>query len=297
MRLLLAGNPGIEHVGSHFREAAAELAIDTVFVDYRAAYNGPSLKRKFDWWLRGRRPASLSKMSMHVERVCRERRCDLLLTTGIAPLDAPALRRIGERGVKRVNFLTDDPWNPAHRPPWFFDALPHYDCVFSPRRANLDQLSAAGCRRVEYLPFAYAPHVHFRGNIDEAERRSLECDVIFAGGADADRAPWIAALAKGGFSVGLYGGYWDRFPATRNLSRGMAGMENIRKGMAAAKIALCLVRRQNRDGHAMRSFEVPAFGACPLMERTAEHEELFGTGDRAAAAYFETIPQMVDRVR
>jgi hypothetical protein len=297
IRLVLLGNPGIEHVGSHFREAAAELRIDTTFIDSREAFGGFYLKRKVDWWLRGHRPSRLDQISSSVAELCREQRPDLLVTTGFAPLHPSALRAIGDAGTRRAVFLTDDPWNPVHRAPWFVKALPYYDCVFTPRAANVEDLRAAGCRQVEYLPFAFAPHVHFRETIGEAARRELESDVIFAGGGDADRAPYIAALREAGFRIALYGEYWDRFRGTRNLSRGLIGLDGLRKAMAAAKLALCLVRRRNRDGHAMRSFEVPAFGVCPLLERTPEHEKLFGTNARAAARYFDSIPEMVTNAR
>jgi spore maturation protein CgeB len=297
MRILLLGNPGIEHVGSHFQHAASELQIATTFVDATRAYEGSYIGRKIDWWLRGHRPGRMKQVSAEVVRLCREQQPDLLLTTGFAPLHEGALQEIGTLGIPRINYLTDDPWNPIHRTPWFMEALPRYDSVFSPRRANMQDLEASGCRNVEYLPFAYAPHIHYAEPIDEGERRQLESDVIFAGGGDADRVPYIGALREAGFRIALYGEYWDRFPATRNLSRGLIGLGGLRKAMAASKLALCLVRRQNRDGHAMRSFEVPAFGACPLVERTPEHEELFGTGNPAAVAYFDTIPGMVATAR
>lgn len=297
MRLLLLANPGIEHVGSHFRQAAAELRIDTIFVDSREAFKGSFLMQKVDWWLRGHRPGKLDEMSSRVTRLCREQRPDLLVTTGFAPLDSNALQAIGEMGIGRVNFLTDDPWNRAQASPWFVKALNRYDYVFSPRMANIADLRAAGCRNVEYLPFAFAPHVHFRESIGETERRDLASDIIFAGGGDADRAPYISALREAGLQIALYGEYWDRFPGTRNLSRGLIDLGGLRKAMAASKLALCLVRRQNRDGHCMRSFEVPAFGACPLVERTPEHEELFGADGRAAVAYFDDIDQMVATAR
>jgi spore maturation protein CgeB len=77
----------------------------------------------------------------------------------------------------------------------------------------------------------------------------------------------------------------------------LIGVDGLRKAMAASKLALCLVRRQNRDGHCMRTFEIPAFGVCPLVERTPEHEELFGRDSRAAVAYFDNIPEMVATTR
>lgn len=292
MRLILLGNSGIEHVGSHFREAAAQLNIDLTFVDASRAYDGPYISRKINWWLRGRRPGRIREISAEVVRLCRQHNPALLLATGFAPLHLDALREIGAIGVSRVNYLTDDPWNPIHKAPWFMEALPQYDYVFTPRRANMRDLQAAECRNVAYLPFGFEPKIHFTETISESERRLLESDIIFAGGGDADRVPYIGALRKAGFRIALYGGYWDRFRETRGLSRGMADPSTLRKAIAASRIALCLVRRRNRDGHSMRTFEVPACGACPLVERTEEHEQLFGA-DETRVAYFETIPQMI----
>lgn len=296
MRLMLLGNPGIEHVGSHLRQAASELALETTFVDVRRAYTGPAIMNKWNWWLRGHRPNRLTRFSSDVLSLCREQKPDLLLTTGFAPVTASDLRKMGAMGIVSANFLTDDPWNRSQSAPWFMETLPHYDHVFSPRTANLGDLRSAGCRSVTYLPFAFAPHVHFPEPLLESERLQPQSDVIFAGGGDADRVPYVSALHKAGIKIALYGGYWDRFSETRGLSRGIVAITTLRKVMAAAKVGLCLVRRQNRDGHCMRTFEVPAFGTCMLVERTEEHLNLFGP-DGKAVAYFDTIADMTEKAR
>jgi len=121
-------------------------------------------------------------------------------------------------------------------------------------------------------------------------------DIIFVGGADGDRVPYIAALANDGFKLALYGGYWDRYHETRQWARGIVPGSEITKATAQAKIALCLVRRANRDGHVMRTFEIPASGGCMLAEWTQEHEEIFGAEGRAVL-YFRSIGEMLERAR
>jgi hypothetical protein len=96
-----------------------------------------------------------------------------------------------------------------------------------------------------------------------------------------------------GLDVALFGGYWDRYSKTRSYWRGLAGQDAIRFASAAARICLCLVRRANRDGHTMCSFEAAAIGGCILVEETADHRELFGPNDHAVR-YFKTIPEMVE---
>ena len=61
-------------------------------------------------------------------------------------------------------------------------------------------------------------------------------------------------------------------------------------------VSLILVRRANRDGSAMRSFEIPACGACCVAEDTDEHREMFGP-DGEAVLYFRTPEELVRRVR
>src|SRR5205823_1240683 len=97
-------------------------------------------------------------------------------------------------GVKRYNYLTDDPWNPSHAAKWFFKAVPLYDCIFSPRRANLQDLNCIGCTAVEYLPFGYDPALVFPEAPATAEERAgFNSDIVFIGSADRDRLPFIEA--------------------------------------------------------------------------------------------------------
>jgi spore maturation protein CgeB len=294
-RLVLVGNPGEGHVGAHFYQAAGQLGYIVQFCDSGGAFKGSNWWQKVNWHLRSHRPARLAEFGRLLDRHCRVFRATCLLSTGIAPIDETGLQRIGGLGVRRINFLTDDPWNRTHYAPWFMNALPHYDLVFSPRRANMDDLRRAGCRNVSYLPFAYAPGVHFSDPaLGAEEHQRLAADVIFAGGADRDRLPWIQALIGAGFNVALYGGYWDRESDTKKFARGIAGAQELRRAVAAAKLALCLVRRANRDGHAMRTFELAAMEACILAEDTAEHREILGN-DGEGAVYFRSSSEMIEK--
>jgi spore maturation protein CgeB len=294
-RLLLVGNPEGVHVGAHLYEGAQAIGVPVGLCDTRKAAEGPRWLVSLNWRLRRHRPSRLRSFSENLVQACRDFRPTWLLSTGLAPIDKQALIGIRDLGIMRLNYLTDDPWNPAHRAPWFLDALPHYDHVFSPRQSNLETLRAHGCREVSYLPFAYSPSQHYSERVQPEEEAMLASDVIFVGGADRDRLPLVSALIAAGLRVALYGGYWNRYPETRTHDRGHADPSILRKATAAARIALCLVRRANRDGHVMRSFEIPAMGACMLVEYTEEHREIFGP-DAETVVYFRSIPEMIDKV-
>jgi spore maturation protein CgeB len=244
----------------------------------------------------GHRPARLAKFSEEVVRLCDKFRPRAILTTGCAPVNRKALEAIGRAGISRLNFSTDDPWNPAFRARWFLDALPLYDTVFSARCANIADLEKLGRPTVRYMPFGFDPQLCYPERADAQEIGQLSADVLFVGGADRDRVPLIAALGKVAFSVALYGAYWKRFPETRRFCRGYADPNTLRKATGAAKIALCLVRRANRDGHVMRSFEIPAIGACMLTEDTEEHRQIFGA-DGESVVYFRSVAEMIEKAR
>lgn len=296
-RLVLIGWFGPEHIGRHFRNAAISLGIETTCLDFAEAFRGPKWAQRASWHLFGHRPLRLGAFGRHVIEVCRATSPTWVLATGIAPLSEAVLRTFGALGTTRLNFLTDDPFNPALRAPWFLSALPLYDHVFSPRHANIEDLRSLGCQRVSYLPFAYEPSLHFRDpETPDVERPYIRHEVLFAGGADDDRVDWVRALRAGGFDIGLYGGYWDRYRETGTLARGILPPDELRRVAAAAKVSVALVRRANRDGHAMRSYELPAMGAAIVAEDTADHRALFGE-EGVAVLYFSTTDELVQKTR
>ncbi|MBL0174105.1 MAG: glycosyltransferase [Ignavibacteria bacterium] len=297
MRILIIGGVSDTSVGQSFERAARTLGHDVRFVDHGAAYRGPWFIRKVAWHVRGHLPARLTAFCHEVQDVLAAYHPDVVLTTGVAPVDRATLESARRIGARCINYSTDDPFSPHHRASWFFDALPGYDLICSPRRAAIADYASVTAARVAYVPFAYDETLFFTPeHIDDARRRAFACDVVFVGGADGDRAPYIGALLREGMTVGLYGSYWDRFAETRGHGRGQIGIEDIRLATACARIALCLVRRANRDGNSMRTYEVPSIGACMLTEWTPDHENLFGA-EGEAVRYFRSIPEMIEKAR
>ena len=227
---------------------------------------------------------------------CLETKPQLLLATGLVPPTQQVINKIKKMGICSVNYLTDDPFNPSRYAKWFLKSLASYDHLLSPRRANISELHALKGPKVHYVPFAFDPKVHFDEAVPDTHLSQYECDVLFYGGADADRFPYITALIEAGFKVHLYGNYWQRNPITKPHFRGMVTGQQLRWAVSAAKINLCLVRRANRDGHVMRTFELAAMGACILAEKTIEHIEIFGE-EFDCAAYFDTESSLTAKAK
>jgi hypothetical protein len=293
--MLIVGQQGGTNIGASLQRAAGRLRLTTDLVDVHTAASAPRWSRFLNWRLGGHRPARLNTCSRLVVAACRRFRPRWMLATGLVPLNARALEDIGAMGICRLNYLTDDPWNPTLRSRWALAALRHYDHVFSVRRANMADLVRHGCGRVTYVPFGFDRDLFFP-EVPAHDPGDESADVLFVGGADRERVPFVAALGHLGVNVAVYGDYWSRFPQTRASHRGYGDVGTLRKATSEAKVSLCLVRRANRDGQVMRSYEAAALGACMLVEETPEHRELFGD-DGETVVYFRTIDDMLGRLQ
>jgi len=293
MKILLVGMQGATHIAASFLRA--KVADTTLFVDADKAH-GKGVVQKIFWHFLDRRPIHLRSFGEQIARICLENKPDLVVTTGISPLDAECITKIRRLGISSVNYLTDDPWNPTFRCRWFYKALPHYESIFSVRHANMEDLKNLGCRQVIYLPFGYDADLFFPENPTDIQKQEHESDVLFVGGADKDRLPYITALLRAGFKVRICGAYWNRFSETRPYAMGLQGPREIRLATACTKVSLCLIRRANRDDNCMRSFEIPAIGACMLAEDTVGHRDVFGE-EGQAVLYFKTPEDMLEKTR
>jgi spore maturation protein CgeB len=272
-RGVIIGGAGGTNIGESLKAAALSLALDAFLIDHQSAFEGPKLFRRA-LWAAGRRPYKLRTFS----KLCFEQTlrvaAHFVIGTGTTPLTRETIDALRQRGVYTINVSTDDPWNPAHRARWFLDALPSYDLILTPRHANISDFLELGCRDVRYLPFGYDDTLFKRPAFCSV--READPMVLFVGGADMDRAAFFRDLRASGCRLTLAGSYWERFPDLSALSLGQLPPSELTTITANAAVNLCLVRRANRDGHVMRSFEIAAVGGFMVAEDTEDHRRLFG---------------------
>jgi spore maturation protein CgeB len=295
MDVMIIGNEGGTNVGASLERAAVARGLSCQLCDARKATVGPRIAVTLSWRLLGHKPLHLVSFSRSVVEECRRNSPKVLIATGLTPLDAESLREIGRMGVRRVNYSTDDPWNPVHRSRWFLDAAHEYDAIYSTRQANLADFRDHGCKAVSWLPFGYDDKLWDCG-AEPARAPRSQADVFFAGAAEDYRVECIRALVAAGIRVAIAGDYWKRVSDLRNYCVGHLSAEELRTWTRNTPLALCLVRRANRDGHVMRSFEIPAIGACMVAEETSEHRMILGSDD-AAVRYFHAPAEAVVIVR
>jgi spore maturation protein CgeB len=202
---------------------------------------------------------------------------------------------LARRGGGLACYLCDDPFNPAHRSRSWVLGLRHYGLVVSTKRAVIGDLRAIGCKRVEYVPFGFNPVYHRW--VDPASRGFPPVDASFAGNADQDRLPIISALVDraADLRITVYGDGWEAAKSLRAVRRPQVTGLDYAAAMCAATVCPCLVRRANRDGHVMRSFELPAMGAFMLAERTDEHQAMFE--EDVHCAFWSSTDELVEKSR
>lgn len=289
-RLLVIGGSHETAVGRSLYRAALAADVPVDYMSADEAYRAPRLIRAILWRCFDRRPARMPWFNKQVVQTCRREQISHLLCAGNLPLLRSTVEVLKSEGRISAAWLTDDPWNPAHGSQWLMNALSSYTKVFTPRLANLAQLERLAPGRVGYLPFGYEPNYFYP--LEPSQNNPAKHDVFFAGGADPDRIHVMHALIQGGLNLGLYGDYWDRYPETKAAFGGYAKPCDMASLIAQSRLSLCLVRRANRDGHSMRTYELAAAGACILAEDTMEHRQLFGS-DGEAVLYFRSDHEAV----
>jgi spore maturation protein CgeB len=176
------------------------------------------------------------------------------------------------------------------------ESIPEFDLYLVWSRALLPKIRAAGARRAEFLPFGADVHRFRPVAVTESEKRELGSPVCFIGNWDPERERWLDAVADLG--LGIWGESWSRARSkrVRNAWRGGAVLgERFLKVVAASTIQLNVLRKQNKGGHNMRTFEIPACGAFLLTERSQDLHLIFRDGDEVAT--FGDVDELVSAVQ
>lgn len=180
----------------------------------------------------------------------------------------------------------------------FLEHLPLYDVYFTTKSYNVPELQSRGCRRCVFIRKAFDPHLHRPVPVTTADRDRLGGPVGFVGWWESERARSLFHIADGGIPVRIWGPGWRRcrhpHPAWNVGYRTVIG-EEYTKTLCSFDIALCFLRKINRDRHTARSIEIPACGVFMLAERTDEHLELFEEGREAE--FFESDTELLDKIR
>ncbi len=298
MKILLIGTGESYHVGAFFRNALNSSEYPYMFIDdrkYVATLNRSSFQKLI--YRINSHPPVFTALNREIVAAAQTFAPDITLITQGSQISPKTLRTLTDGKSILINFATDDPFNPRVSSRYLLAGIPEYDLYVCTKRAIMEDVRRAGCPNVAYVAFGYEPSLHYPEEpVDDEERERFSSDVLFIGAADTDRYPILREVAAiPNIQLHLYGGYWDHDPILKPFHRGLVYGRDYRLALSGTKIAICLVRRANRDGHVMRTFETPACGAFMLAERTEEHLEFFTEGEEMAC--FGSNEELVEKIR
>ena len=137
--LLIADISALEALGSKLVRGAKAIDLGESR-DLQITYNSPAaqfspsmqrLRGKLFYRLADRRSWEWWGFQRALKERIRTMQPRLVLVTGILPFQTSIFNAIKEGGGQITNYLTDDPWNPIHRPRSFFCATFAITTTFS----------------------------------------------------------------------------------------------------------------------------------------------------------------------
>lgn len=231
----------------------------------------------------------LTRINQNLLRLVQREKPDAVFVYRGTHIFPATVRAIRESGCIVIGYNNDDPFSPKY-PRWlwrhFMAAIPEYDMVLAYRQHNLDELRAAGAKRVGLLRSWYMPERNCPVQLNAEEQQRFACDVVFVGHYENDgRKELLEKIVQQGWRLKLFGPGYDWDPVIKQspeLSQfvpvKLVWGDDYNKALCGAKIALCFFSKLNRDTYTRRCFEIPATGTMMLSEHSEDLESLFRVG-------------------
>lgn len=193
-------------------------------------------------------------------------------------------------------YSEDDMMNSIHRSRGIERSIGLFDLWVTTKSFNAkpSEMPSLGARRVLFTDNAFDPLDHAPIQLEPDDCECWGADVSFVGTFERPRARSLAALARAGIRVRVWGNGWKnmagKLDGLRIENRPVYG-DDYRRVVAASAINLCFLRHGNRDLQTCRSVEIPAMGGFMLHEASSEITRLFTPG--VEAVYFRTDSELL----
>jgi spore maturation protein CgeB len=272
------------------------------------------------WQRRLQRGSVVDHINHEVLAAAKEFRPEMVWAEKQAFLRAETIETIRAGGAKLIHFTPDPYFSLSWKRTRLMDsAMAHFDVLVYCKSYERKSYEALG-KPVVYMPLGFCDQIH--RPLPSADPQ-WTCDVGFLGGWEPRREKFLAAVARVGVRLKVWGGYWDFLrdgrwtPRRQIILRQLAGGERFRihrdatlaatfqggevygddyaRALTGARIGLGLLRKVCPDQHTTRTFEIPACGSFLLADRTDEHQEFFVEGEEAE--FFSSVDELVEKVR
>jgi hypothetical protein len=257
--------------------------LTAIGVDSGAGIGGRhNLWRRVRWKLR--LPSDTCGENQRLLGAARDLRPDIVLVDNSKVIGRSTLTRLRASGVTRLVYYSPDDIGARHNLSlplkW---SLPHWDIVCTTKTFNVPELRAMGARRPLLVGKAFDPVLHRPLDPGTVGTDFERFDAVFIGAYERERCASINALAESGVSVVVYGaglGGWTASMLHPSIQlRPSVFDEDYVSAWHTGKVALCFLRKINRDRITQRTMEIAAIGRPMVAERTGEHDQHFVDGE------------------
>jgi len=284
MKILITGSRDPSASESSYARLFREKGCDVLVWEDKAPF---LLFGKRDWWRlsRAERVAYDAIASLRFYKACRHYKPNILFMPKTENIHSHAVRRaLEETGARLVIWYPDNPFKADQTSMNILRDLKRCDLFYIWGKFLVDALRAAGCRRVEYLPFGFDPILHSPTELTAAKAQEYACDVCFVGTWDEERQGALESLA--GFDLGIWGPFWaEKVPTNSPLRKrirgeGLYGNEMV-AAFRSAKVVFNHLRHHNGSAHNIRTMEITGIGGGPMIVRRTPEQatELFVEGE------------------
>lgn len=197
--------------------------------------------------------------------------------------------------AKIVGFSPDNMAMRHNQSQNYLESLPLYDTTFTTKSYILEELKHLGAKNVQFINKTYSEEFHYPRTLSPEEKKRFGTDVGFIGVWEKERCESILFLVKNGLRVKVFGdGKWNDYKNFSDNLEIFPGLfsDDYPKALGAFKIALCFLRKINKDQQTARTMEIPACGGFMMAERTGEHQRLFE--EKKEAVYFSSDEELLN---
>lgn len=290
----------------HRYNAMIDLGASVVGIDYSGGYSRKGFYydlKKIPYWLFRHKILScklpdLAHTNRRIIDAFKRQKWDILWLDKALMVSKETLLYVKKQqpSCRIVGFSHDDMMQRHNQSRQFLDHLPCYDFYFTTKSYNVEELISLGCKKCLFVSnsFDEKSHYPFDGFVEDRAR----VPVGFIGHWEQEREELFRFLAENDVVVSVWGGGWRKCSFSHDnliIHDGDIVGEEYVKVLASIDIALCLLRKQNRDLQTTRSVEIPACAVFMLGERTDEHLTLFKEG--IEAEFFSSRDELLRKIQ
>ena len=197
-----------------------------------------------------------------------------------------------KKNTRRTLFYcVDNPFANRDKKKWFFfnRNSKKYDLVVFTQKARLKLAKERGLKRyISAIP-PYYKNIISKNKLSIDKRQKYKNDIVFVGTWFPERGKFFSKLKKLGLNFKIYGPQWNKDKLHYNYLKENIVLEDFSvekysKIVQSAKIALCLLSKENVDDITTRCIEIPALGTLLCSESTQTIKNLLK--DKLEAVYF-----------